>query len=218
VADFAARDPATSAFWDERYRAGFTPWDARGVPPALVRFLESSPPGRRVLVPGCGSAYEAGYLHHHGFDVMAIDIAPVALARAREVLGGEVADRVLRQADFFTLDDEFDWIYERALLCALPPRLWPDYGAAVSRLLRPGGLLAGFFFVDDAAGEPRRGPPFAAHRAEIDGLFRPGFDRTADDEVPTEQSLPVFARRERWMTWQRRDTAAGAAKPPGVAS
>jgi SAM-dependent methyltransferase len=149
---------------------------------------------------------------------MAIDIAPVALARAREVLGGEVADRVLRQADFFTLDDEFDWIYERALLCALPPRLWPDYGAAVSRLLRPGGLLAGFFFVDDAAGEPRRGPPFAAHRAEIDGLFRPGFDRTADDEVPTEQSLPVFARRERWMTWQRRDTAAGAAKPPGVAS
>jgi SAM-dependent methyltransferase len=218
VADFATRDPATSAFWDERYRAGFTPWDARGVPPALVRFIESSPPGSRVLVPGCGSAYEAGYLHHRGFEVMAIDIAPVALERARGVLGDALAARVLRQADFFRLDAEFDWIYERALLCALPLRLWPDYAAAAKRLLRPGGLLAGFFFVDDTAGEPRRGPPFAAHRAEIDGLFMPGFDRTADDEVPAEQSLPVFARRERWMTWQRRDPAPEATKPPDVAS
>lgn len=218
MADFATRDPATSAFWDERYRAGFTPWDARGVPAALVRFIESGAPGGRVLVPGCGSAYEAGYLHHRGFEVAAIDIAPVALARAREVLGDEVADRVLRQADLFALDAEFDWIYERALLCALPLRLWPDYAAAASRLLRPGGLLAGFFFVDDSAGEPRRGPPFAAHRAEIEGLFLPGFERDADDEVPAEQSLPVFARRERWMSWRRRDTAADAAKTPGVAS
>jgi len=32
VAGFEARDPATSAFWDERYRAGFTLWgSAAGV-------------------------------------------------------------------------------------------------------------------------------------------------------------------------------------------
>jgi hypothetical protein len=41
VADFATRDPATLVFWDERGRVGFTPWDARGVPPVSVRFLES---------------------------------------------------------------------------------------------------------------------------------------------------------------------------------
>ena len=202
MSDFATRDAATPAFWDERYRAGFTPWDAHGVPPALTRFLETSRPGRRVLVPGCGSAYEAGCLHDRGFDVTAIDVAPEALTRARLVLGDEVADRVLRQADFFALDAEFDWIYERALLCALPLRLWPDYAAAARRLLRPAGLLAGFFFIDDAAAEPRRGPPFAAHRAEIDGLFTARFERVADDAVPAEQSLPVFARRERWMVWQ----------------
>ncbi|HET9023228.1 MAG TPA: methyltransferase domain-containing protein, partial [Burkholderiaceae bacterium] len=157
MSDFATRDPAMPAFWDERYRAGFTPWDARGVPPALTRFLGISRPGRRVLVPGCGSAYEAGHLHALGFDVTAIDIAPEAVARARAVLGGEVADRVLRQADFFALDGEFDWIYERALLCALPLRLWPDYATAAQRLLRPAGLLAGFFFIDDLVAEPRRG-------------------------------------------------------------
>jgi len=218
MGEFSTRDPATSAFWDERYRAGFTPWDARGVPAALSRFIEAARPGRRVLVPGCGSAYEAGYLDSLGFDVTAIDIAPEALARARQVVGDAVADRVLLQADFFSLEREIDWIYERALLCALPLRLWPDYAAAVNRLLRPGGLLAGLFFVDDSAGESRRGPPFAAHRAEIDGLFLPGFEREADDEVPAEQSLPVFARRERWMAWRRREAASGAAETPCVAS
>jgi len=208
VVEFKTRDPATSAFWDERYRARFTPWDARGVPVALTRFLETTRPGRRVLVPGCGSAYEAGYLDARGFEVTAIDIAPEALARAREVLGDAVADRVLRQADFFALKAEVDWIYERALLCALPLRLWPEYGAAMRRLLRQGALLAGFFFIDDAAAEPRHGPPFPARRSEIERLFTPGFDGVTDDAIPAEQSIPAFAGRERWMVWQRRDDAA----------
>ena len=211
MGEFATRDPATSAFWDERYRAGFTPWDARGVPAALTRFIETARPGRRVLVPGCGSAYEAGYLDALGFDVAAIDIAPEALARAREVLGNVVADRVLVQADFFALEREIDWIYERALLCALPYRLWSDYGAAVRRLLRPGGLLAGFFYVHTAADEPRRGPPFPAHRTEIEALFAQGFVSEADEEVPEDESIPVFARHERWMVWRRRDEGPAAA-------
>jgi len=203
VGEVATRDPETPAFWDERYRARFTPWDANGVPPALVRFVESARPGPRVLVPGCGSAYEAGYLDAHGFDVTAVDIAPEALARAREVLRDAVAARVLKQADFFTLDVEIDWVYERALLCALPVRLWSRYGAAMHRLVRPGGLLAGFFYVDEQAAEPRRGPPFAARRKEIDGLFSVGFKCVADEAVPEPQSIPAFAGRERWMVWQR---------------
>lgn len=208
MGEFATRDPATSAFWDERYRAGFTPWDARGVPAALTRFIDTGQPGRRVLVPGCGSAYEAAVLDARGFDVTAIDIAAGALARAREVLGDALADRVLVQADFFALEREFDWIYERAFLCALPYRLWPDYGAAVRRLLRPGGMVAGFFYVRNAADEPRRGPPFPGHRTEIEAVFAPGFACEADEDVPAGESIPVFARHERWMVWRRRDEAS----------
>jgi SAM-dependent methyltransferase len=215
VSDFATRDPATSAFWDERYRAGFMPWDAGGVPAALGRFVDAGSPGRRVLLPGCGSAYEAGYLDARGFEVTAIDIAPQALVRAREVLGAGLADRVLAQADFFTVEKAVDWIYERALLCALPYRLWPDYVAAARRLLDGGGLLAGFFYIHQAADEPRRGPPFPAHRAEIDGLFADGFERLVDEPVPAEQSIPAFAGHEHWMVWRRR--ADGQAQR-GVAS
>jgi SAM-dependent methyltransferase len=203
MSDFATRDPARAEFWDERYGAEFTPWDAQGVPRALVDFIERVPLGPRVLVPGCGSAYEAGFLHQRGFAVSAIDIAPLALERARRILGDAVADKVLRQADFFTLEGPFDWIYERALLCALPPLMWPRYVEAATRLLAPGGLLAGFFFIDEAAADPRRGPPFPARRAEIDSLFAAGFERVEARAVDPAQSIPVFAGREHWIVRRR---------------
>lgn len=211
---FATRDPGRPEFWDERYRAGFTPWDARGVPAPLVDFVERGAPGRRVLVPGCGAAYEAGCLDARGFEVTAIDIAPVALERARAVLGEPVARRVLRQADYFEIDLAVDWIYERALLCALPPRLWTAWAGATARLLPPGGRLAGFFFLDEGAPEPRRGPPFPARRAELDALLGAAFECVEQQALPAEQSIPVFAGREHWMVWRRRDVAPGPAENP----
>jgi hypothetical protein len=30
--EFRSRDPSLPEFWDERFGAEFTPWDARGVP------------------------------------------------------------------------------------------------------------------------------------------------------------------------------------------
>ena len=51
-------DSSTPGFWDTRFRDGVTPWDAGGAPPRLVLWLEGKPPCR-VLVPGCGTGYEA---------------------------------------------------------------------------------------------------------------------------------------------------------------
>jgi SAM-dependent methyltransferase len=205
MSGFSGRDPNRAEFWDERYRAGFMPWDARGVPAALVEFVARRAPGRRVLVPGCGSAYEAGWLDAQGFDVAAIDISAAALDRARSVLGNDIAGRVVHQADFFAYDAVFDWIYERALLAALPPARWPAYVSSASRLLAPRGLVAGFFFVDDAVAEPRRGPPFAARGDELVALFEPSFARVEHVPVPPEQSIDVFAGHEYWMVWRRSD-------------
>lgn len=204
--EFKTRDSAQPAFWDERFGAGFMPWDARGVPPALKRFIAGHDKkiGRRVLVPGCGAAYEAAALDGAGFDVLAIDYSAAAVAQARGVLLPAVADRVLRLADFFTFDAvRFDWIYERAFLAALPPPLWPRWSNRLAQLLVPGGLLAGFFFLDESVAQPRRGPPFVATRAELDSLLR-DFRCEQHGAIPGSESAPVFAGREHWMVWRRR--------------
>jgi len=205
--EFTTRDPSQAAFWDERFAADFTPWDQGEVPPALMRWLARSPlaAGARVLVPGCGSAYEAALLYAGGFDVLSIDIAEAALARARSVLPADVADRVLRRADFFAFTSApFDAIYERAFLCALPSRLWPAYAARCAVLLKPGGRATGFFFFDAAPSRPRRGPPFAMARAELDALLAPAFECVEDEAIASGESVAVFAGRERWMVWRRR--------------
>jgi SAM-dependent methyltransferase len=191
-------DPAGRDFWDARYRESFIPWDAGGTPDALHAWLVALPPARRVLIPGCGTGYEVAAFADAGHDVIAIDFSPVAVNAARAVLG-PLADRV-RQADFFAFDAEsgFDVVYERAFLCALPRRLWADYAARMAQIVRPGGVLAGFFFFGDGD----RGPPFALHEGEIDALFGADFERVAD--APVNGSVPVFAGRERWQTWRRR--------------
>ena len=190
------KDSARPEFWDERFAAGITPWDLGGVPPDLKEWLATPRGKMRVLVPGCGSGYEARALAELGHDVTAIDFSDAALAAAVKVLG-PYSD-VLVKADFFRFQPAvFDVVYERAFLCALPRTRWPDWGRRVSRLVRSGGLLAGFFYFDDN----RRGPPFGVAAETLERLLE-RFERIEDR--PATQSLGVFQGRERWQVWKRR--------------
>src|SRR5581483_6252378 len=104
-------DSSLPDFWDERYLSNTTPWDAGRAPDALRRHLRDLPPGARVLIPGCGSAYELYDLVENGFDAWAIDFSAPAVARARRN-AGRFAERIL-EADFFSFDygRPFDVIY-----------------------------------------------------------------------------------------------------------
>ena len=195
--EFPRRDPADPQFWDLRYQANFAPWDAGRVPAQLAEFAKG--PRGRVLVPGCGSAWDVRCFVESGWEVLGIDFSEEALAAARPVLGPH-AERV-RRADFFSPIPEgpFDVVYERAFLCALPRRLWSAWSARVSELVRPYGHLVGVFYFD----ETERGPPFPLHDdTELAGLLASTFTRIVDAPVP--DSIPVFQGKERWQVWQRR--------------
>ncbi len=184
--------------WERLYLEGRTPWDAGGSPASLERYLVNRKPTGRALVPGCGSGYEAARLAVAGSEVLAVDFSPAAIRRARMLSGRDGVS--FREADFFALPDrDFDCIYERAFLCALPPSLRPRWATACARYLRPGGVLIGLFFVDPEATE---GPPFGIGAAELDALLEPRFAKQ-EDRV-SEGSLPVFEGRERWQVWERR--------------
>ncbi|WDK20603.1 thiopurine S-methyltransferase [Colletotrichum graminicola] len=89
-----------SALWEEKY----TPWDRRGPSLALLDLLTTRPdlvpppppphpPTERersagnkptALVPGCGKGHDALLLANLGYDVLALDFSPTAIAEAKE--------------------------------------------------------------------------------------------------------------------------------------
>ncbi|MEO8164538.1 MAG: methyltransferase domain-containing protein [Betaproteobacteria bacterium] len=193
-----AQDSSKPGFWDSRYRDHVIPWDAGKVPDALQAYAQTLAPGARILVPGCGSAYEAAYLHKRGFDVLAIDFSLPAIETAQNTLGA--FGSIVRLADFFAFDagKPFGVIYERAFLCALPRAMWSAYAARCAELLNPNGVVAGFFFF----AETPRGPPFGTSQSELDALLGPRFARI--DDQPVSDSIAIFEGKERWQIWQRR--------------
>lgn len=206
----ASQRPELPDFWDQRFRTGVTPWDAGKAPQALRDFAARHPATGstpqvlphvlpHVLIPGCGSAWDAAFLDSCGWRVSALDFSAAAVEAARSTLGESWRGTLLCD-DFFTFHPKqpFDLIYERAFLCALPRALWPDYAPRMAELLPPGGLLIGTFFIADTP----KGPPFGILPHQLDDLLTPHF--SLHEDHPVNDSLPVFAGRERWQVWQRR--------------
>lgn len=196
--DFSSRDPLAPAFWDERFDKRFTPWDRGGAPAELRAFVAQANKPLSALAPGCGSGYELALMLEAGWDATAIDFSAAAVARAKS-LAGHWAGHIV-QADFFDYvpPRPLDLVYEQAFLCALPRARRPDVARRWAELLGQGALLAGYFFFGDVA----KGPPFGIARDELDALLAPAFACIADEAV--EDSIPVFAGKERWMVWRRR--------------
>ena len=193
-----AQDSSLPDFWDTRYRGNIMPWDQGAVPSRLTAYVELRDDRPRTLIPGCGTGYEARYLAERGWPVIAIDFSAAAIDAARPELGPYA--HIAMQADFFAFEGDsrsFDLVYERAFLCALPPKTWDAYAARIAQLVAPRGVIAGFFVIGDTG----RGPPFSIARPALDALLSPHFECVADE--PVSESLAVFQGRERWMEWRR---------------
>lgn len=195
-----AQDSSKADFWDTRYQNNVTPWDSAGLPSgfaAHANLLLSAEPAARVLIPGCGTAYELAWLRQQGVDALAFDFSPLAVQHARGAFPA-CADRIL-EADFFgpAVDGSWHWVYERAFLCALPPQLASRYAERMASLIPRGGVLAGYFFLRDQA----KGPPFGCSLFNLQQLLAPYF--MLEEQQPVAASLPVFAPDEYWLTWRR---------------
>ena len=73
-------------FWQQRFLSGETPWDRGEASPQLRAWIDAGELSPcRILVPGCGTGHEVVLLAARGFEVTAIDYAPAAVARTREI-------------------------------------------------------------------------------------------------------------------------------------
>ena len=173
-------------FWLQRWREGSTPWN-EGVPnAALRRHLDclGLNPGDRVFVPLCGKAEDMWWLHEQGFEVLGIDLSPIA---GREFLGAhglaftetrhsrysliESPGFRLFAGDFFALDagdlEGVAAVYDRAALVALPPSVRQCYARRLNELLEAPILLISMEYPEHEI----EGPPFPVSEQEIRVLF-----------------------------------------------
>jgi SAM-dependent methyltransferase len=167
--------------WDQAYQANFTPWD-KGLPaPPLVAWLAQNTLTGRVLVPGCGVGHDVAHLVSLGIDAYGLDLAPTAVARAKERYP-QLAERFLC-ADLFDFRGQYDAIVEHTCLCALPPEWRTKYRDAVASLLKPSGMLVGVFFIHPEMDPGETGPPFGISMDDLTTLFTPRF-QVVESHVP----------------------------------
>lgn len=149
------------------------PWDRGEANPQLGAWLSAGAlQPCRILVPGCGSGYEVAALAAAGFEVTALDYAPVAIERTRKLLEAGKLKAELFEADALAWQPEraFDAIYEQTCLCALYPDDWRAYADQLHRCLAPGGQLFALFvqFARPGAAEGAiQGPPY---HCDINGM------------------------------------------------
>lgn len=134
----------TQEFWDDRYGSADRIWS--GNPnQRLVEQTADLTPGTALDV-GCGEGGDAIWLAARGWQVMAIDVSPVALERgAAEAakLGPEIAGRIRwRQADLMAWEpptEQFDLV--SAHFIHLPSRERDVAYRQMADIVRPGGTL-----------------------------------------------------------------------------
>ncbi len=103
--------------WNESYASGELPWDTGLPEPWLVDFvLSGGVKVGRALEIGAGTGTNAIWLAERGFDVLGVDISPLAVEQAR----AKVQNRDLRcrfaPLDFLVTaapDGPFDFIFDR---------------------------------------------------------------------------------------------------------
>jgi len=153
----------THPSWNDHYASGNLPWDS-GVPdPLLTAYVAA---GRvapaRTLEVGAGTGTNAIWLAERGFDVLGIDVSPLAVEAAR----GKIAARTERcrfeTRDFLTqpIDEgPFDFVFDRGCFHVFDePDEQAAFAARVAAVLNPGGTWLSL--LGSTEGPPREvGPP-----------------------------------------------------------
>jgi len=185
-----------SDFWEQRYQNSETGWDLGAVSPPLKAYFDSREDKRiRILIPGCGNAYEAEYLHTNGFaDVTVIDLAPSAVERFKQRVPSFPKEKVIL-GDLFEHKGSYDLIVEQTFFCALDPSLRLAYSTAMARLLAQGGKVIGVMF-NIPLNDDR--PPFGGNEAEYRKLFGPLF--TIETMEPCRNSVAPRMGNELWVS------------------
>lgn len=184
------------SYWTTRYINNQLGWDIGYPSPAITQFMDQVEDKEvRILIPGCGNAYEAAYLREKGFqNVFLLDFSSIPLQKFAEQ-NPDFPKNQLLNIDFFEAKGEYDFIIEQTFFCALSPDLRQKYAKKMVELLKPYGQLIGLLF-NIPLNDDR--PPFGGNQEEYKQLFSDFFEiqkmETAYNSIPERQGSELFVK------------------------
>jgi methyl halide transferase len=136
--------------WNDRYRDGNLPWDTGRPSSELQRVIsEDGIQPCRALDIGCGTGTNSVWLAQQGFEATGVDLAPLAVERAKQRAHASGVKAQFVAADVLHLPDlggPFAFFFDRGCYHAIRREAPDQYAPAVARQLASGGrglILAG---------------------------------------------------------------------------
>ena len=157
--------------WNESYASGEVPWDTGQPEPLLVEFVSSGAVRPScTLEIGAGTGTNAIWMAERGFDVLGVDVSPLAIERANAKMGGRALRCRFAAWDFLVApapDGPFQFVFDRGCFHVFDE---PDerrrFAEQVAHVLGPGGLWLSL--IGSTEGPPREiGPPRRSAREVI---------------------------------------------------
>jgi cyclopropane fatty-acyl-phospholipid synthase-like methyltransferase len=160
--------------WNSVYE-GSPPWDIGRPQPDFVRLAEAGKLQGRVLDVGCGTGEQVLLAASHGAEAMGVDIAELAIERARTKAKERGISATFEVADVLHLDRlgrQFDVITDSGVFHVFNDAERPVYVNSLRSTFRRGGMYYMMCFSDRQPGDwgPRR-----VSQAELRDAFADGW-------------------------------------------
>jgi cyclopropane fatty-acyl-phospholipid synthase-like methyltransferase len=195
---------ARAASWDSAYRNAPAPWDIGRPQPVFVRLAEAGLIQSPVLDSGCGSGEQALFLASRGLEVVGVDIAPSAIAKAREKAAARGVSVTFLVGDVMELESlgrRFRTVIDSGVFHVFETTCEVTrYVASLHAVLEPEGMLHLMCFSDEEPGSwgPRRVP-----RDELRVAFADGWQIESIEPAAFEINAPSASARA-WLVRCRR--------------
>ncbi|HEV3462290.1 MAG TPA: class I SAM-dependent methyltransferase [Candidatus Dormibacteraeota bacterium] len=175
--------------WNSAYE-GSPPWDIGRPQPEFVRLAQAGKLMGQTLDVGCGTGEHVMLAAQHGADAIGVDIAELAIERARAKAKARGIRATFEVADALHLDQLgllFDVVTDSGLFHVFDDEQRPMFVQSLRSALRPGGMYYMMCFSDRQPGDwgPRRVSNSELRRAfavgwSIDLMAPAVFDVTID--------------------------------------
>jgi SAM-dependent methyltransferase len=159
-------------FWENRWIDKNIGWDLGMVSPPIKEYINQiTDKSIKILIPGCGNAYEAEYLINNGFTNVYIVEISISAIRSFRMRCPFFKEENIIHSNFFDISGQFDLILEQTFFCALEPSFRENYVEQMTKLLKSDGKLIGLLFNTYFSA----GPPFGGDVNLYESLFSESF-------------------------------------------